>query len=90
MGVVRVDSWSDGRVALLGDVAHCPTETTEMGTTSSLVGAYVLAGEIRKHCSRSGAAKEEISRALHAYEECFGLFMKQSYVILKKKKPTDV
>lgn len=75
MGVVRLDSWSEGRVALLGDAAYCPTATTGMGTTSSLVGAYILAGEIQKHFNRSGASKEELSRALHAYEERFRPFM---------------
>ena len=43
---IRTDTWSKGRVALLGDAAHCPAPITAMGTTSALVGAYVLAGEI--------------------------------------------
>jgi 2-polyprenyl-6-methoxyphenol hydroxylase-like FAD-dependent oxidoreductase len=75
MGVVRLDSWSDRRVALVGDAAWSPTATTGMGTTSSLVGAYVLAGEILNMSNRSGASKESITEALHTYEQRFRPFM---------------
>jgi 2-polyprenyl-6-methoxyphenol hydroxylase-like FAD-dependent oxidoreductase len=46
MGQVRMDSWSSGRVALLGDAGYCPTPLTGLGTSLALVGAYVLAGEL--------------------------------------------
>ena len=52
-GVVKLDSWSEGRVVLVGDAAYCPTANTSMGTTSSLVGAYILAGEIASCCEES-------------------------------------
>lgn len=45
---VRIDTWHKGRVVLLGDAAHCPSPLSGMGTSSSLVGAYVLAGEINR------------------------------------------
>ncbi|GKU10198.1 fad protein [Fusarium langsethiae] len=75
MGVVRQDHWTKGRVALLGDAAYCPTATTGMGTTSSLVGAYVLAGEIQDHVNRLGTDKEAIPKALKGYEQRFRPFM---------------
>lgn len=43
---VCTDTWYKGRVVLLGDAAYCPSPFSGMGTTASLVGAYVLAGEI--------------------------------------------
>ncbi|KAJ5915633.1 FAD/NAD(P)-binding domain-containing protein [Penicillium verhagenii] len=43
---IRTSTWSKGRVVLLGDAAHCPSPFSGMGTSASLVGAYVLAGEI--------------------------------------------
>jgi 2-polyprenyl-6-methoxyphenol hydroxylase-like FAD-dependent oxidoreductase len=43
---VRMDRWSDGRVALVGDAGYCPSPLTGMGTSLGLVGAYVLAGEL--------------------------------------------
>ncbi|KAL2672150.1 hypothetical protein Neosp_012848 [[Neocosmospora] mangrovei] len=39
------ESWSKGRVVLLGDAAHSQT-ANGFGCTFALVGAYVLAGEI--------------------------------------------
>ncbi|MFI6149197.1 FAD-dependent monooxygenase [Streptomyces sp. NPDC051109] len=46
VGQVHMDSWSRGRVALLGDAAHCPSSLSGMGSGLALVGAYVLAGEL--------------------------------------------
>ncbi|MGW0227346.1 FAD-dependent monooxygenase [Actinopolymorpha singaporensis] len=46
ISAVRMDSWSRGRVALLGDAAWCPTPLSGMGTGLAIVGAYVLAGEL--------------------------------------------
>lgn len=86
MGVVRLDSWSNGRVGLLGDAAYCPTATTGMGTTSSLVGAYVLAGEIQNHFRRFGTSKEAVPGALHTYEERFRPFMKSVQDGIEKDK----
>lgn len=40
---VKMPHWSKGRVALIGDAAHA---TSGMGTSLSMVGAYVLAREI--------------------------------------------
>jgi 2-polyprenyl-6-methoxyphenol hydroxylase-like FAD-dependent oxidoreductase len=76
VGVVKLDAWSDRRMVLVGDAAYCPSASTGMGTTSSMVGAYVLAGEIGKHCGGSGT-KEGLSAALKSYEEKFRPFMDQ-------------
>ncbi|GAA0316631.1 FAD-dependent monooxygenase [Streptomyces polychromogenes] len=46
MGQVRLDGWTRGRVALLGDAGYCATPLTGLGTSLALVGAYVLAGEL--------------------------------------------
>jgi 2-polyprenyl-6-methoxyphenol hydroxylase-like FAD-dependent oxidoreductase len=43
---VKLTSWSDGRVALLGDAAYCASPLSGHGTTMAFVGAYVLAGEL--------------------------------------------
>ena len=43
---VYLDSWSRGRVALLGDAAYCASPLSGMGTGLAVVGAYVLAGEL--------------------------------------------
>ncbi|KAJ3527003.1 hypothetical protein NM208_g8706 [Fusarium decemcellulare] len=81
MGVVKLDSWSRGRVALVGDAAYCPSANTGMGTTSSVVGAYVLAGEIGRHVGSSKSTGEDaragLATALGAYQDKFEPFMKQ-------------
>lgn len=74
MGVVKLDCWSRGRVALVGDAAYCPSAMTGMGTPCSIVGAYILAGEIGKSCGRD---KDSITAALKMYEQKFRPFMDQ-------------
>lgn len=73
IGFVRIPSWHRGRVALVGDAAYCPSLLTGMGTTSGVVGAYVLAGEI----SRIGAEHASLEVALAGYERVFRPFMEQ-------------
>ncbi|KAH7114719.1 hypothetical protein B0J13DRAFT_681528 [Dactylonectria estremocensis] len=82
---VRMDSWSRGRVVLVGDAAYCPSPLTGMGTTSGLVGAYVLAGEIAKHLNdpkdvlsgNPDGAKDPLVSALEAYDSRFRPLMNQ-------------
>ncbi|PKX91387.1 FAD/NAD(P)-binding domain-containing protein [Aspergillus novofumigatus IBT 16806] len=73
LGLVKTSVWSQGRVVLIGDAAYCPSAVTGMGTTSSLVGAYILAGEIGQHCGSD--SKEGLLTALKQYEQCFRPFM---------------
>ena len=78
VGQVRLNSWSRGRVVLVGDAAYCPSPATGMGTTSGLTGAYVLAGEIAKYCSCleiSDGLKDPLFHALSEYEKKFRPFM---------------
>ncbi|KAJ0116586.1 hypothetical protein J7T55_009736 [Diaporthe amygdali] len=68
LGVVKLDSWSRGHVTLVGDAAHCPSAVTGMGTTSAIVGTYILAGEIDKHCGRLGT-NDGLAVALKEYDQ---------------------
>jgi 2-polyprenyl-6-methoxyphenol hydroxylase-like FAD-dependent oxidoreductase len=88
MSVVKLDSWFRGNVALVGDAAYCPSANTGMGTTSALVGAYILAGEIARQnghsditASRTGAVAAatgcNILTALKGYDQQFRPFMDQ-------------
>jgi 2-polyprenyl-6-methoxyphenol hydroxylase-like FAD-dependent oxidoreductase len=43
---IRSDTWSQGRVCLLGDAAFCPSLLAGQGSALAMIGAYVLAGEI--------------------------------------------
>lgn len=48
MAQIKLDRWSRGRVALVGDAGYCPSPMSGQGTSLALVGAYVLAEEIAK------------------------------------------
>jgi 2-polyprenyl-6-methoxyphenol hydroxylase-like FAD-dependent oxidoreductase len=68
MSQVQASTWSKGRLVLLGDAAHCPTPFTGKGTALALVGAYVLAGEIKK-CSTHTEAFRAYESILRPYAE---------------------
>ncbi|MCJ1687954.1 FAD-dependent monooxygenase [Rathayibacter sp. VKM Ac-2927] len=60
IGQVHAPRWSSGRVALVGDAAYCASPVSGMGTSLSLAGAYVLAGELAAHVDpRDGFAGYE-------------------------------
>ncbi|MEU9019740.1 FAD-dependent monooxygenase [Actinomadura sp. NPDC048394] len=46
LGQVHMDSWSTGRVALVGDAAWCASPASGAGAELAIVGAYRLAGEL--------------------------------------------
>lgn len=68
MSQVQASRWSTGRLVLLGDAAHCPTPFTGKGTALALVGAYVLAGEI-KRCATHTLAFQAYESVLRPYAE---------------------
>jgi 2-polyprenyl-6-methoxyphenol hydroxylase-like FAD-dependent oxidoreductase len=61
---VVVPDWSQGRIALLGDAGYCGSPLAGQGTALSLVGAYVLAGELAvadgNHLRAFGAYQEQM------------------------------
>jgi 2-polyprenyl-6-methoxyphenol hydroxylase-like FAD-dependent oxidoreductase len=46
---VKAPRWSAGRVVMIGDAAHCVTPIGGKGTDLAIGGAYILAGELRRH-----------------------------------------
>ena len=62
MSQIRMDSWSRGNVVLLGDAGYCGSPLSGQGTSTALVGAYVLAGELAKDPSTAFRRYEEILR----------------------------
>ncbi|RJQ66923.1 FAD-dependent oxidoreductase [Pseudonocardiaceae bacterium YIM PH 21723] len=58
---LRLDTWSKGRVTLVGDAGFCPGPAVGGSTSLAVVGAYVLAGELAK-------AKGDHAVAYPAYE----------------------
>ena len=62
---VHMDSWSQGRVTLVGDAGYCASPLSGMGTSLALVGAYLLAGELGPAPTQLSTA--HVERALRGY-----------------------
>jgi 2-polyprenyl-6-methoxyphenol hydroxylase-like FAD-dependent oxidoreductase len=73
---VRTETWSKGRVVLLGDAAHCASSFSGMGISGSFVGAYVLAGEIIRNPS-------DIAQALANYDRILRPFVDEIQAAVK-------
>ncbi|WP_113699409.1 FAD-dependent monooxygenase [Nonomuraea lactucae] len=68
---LRLDTWSRGRVSLVGDAGYCPGPAVGGSTSLAVVGAYVLAGEL-------AAAGGDHERAFPAYEAEIGDYVRRS------------
>jgi 2-polyprenyl-6-methoxyphenol hydroxylase-like FAD-dependent oxidoreductase len=73
---VHMDRWSSGRAVLVGDAAYCPSPMAGVGTSLALVGAYVLAGELK-------AAGGDHRRAFVRYEEEMREYVEQGQKLAK-------
>ncbi|QUQ69380.1 FAD-dependent monooxygenase [Kutzneria sp. CA-103260] len=78
LSVVEMESWSTGRVALVGDAAYGPSPASGQGTSLALVGAYVLAGEL-------AAAGGDHKSAFAAYEQRM-----RHFVTLNQKQSSNI
>ena len=45
---IMMEKWSKGRVSLVGDAGYCPSLLSGKGSTLAMVGAYILAGELKE------------------------------------------
>jgi 2-polyprenyl-6-methoxyphenol hydroxylase-like FAD-dependent oxidoreductase len=68
---IHMDTWSRGRVSLVGDAGYCPGPAVGGGTSLAVVGAYVLAGEL-------AAAGGDHERGFRAYEHEIGDYARRS------------
>lgn len=65
---IRMDSWSRGRVALVGDACFCPSLLAGQGSALAMAGAYILAGELK-------SADGDYRSAFANYEALFHPFV---------------
>ena len=63
---IHMPTWTNGRVALVGDAAHAPSFFTGMGTSLALLGATLLAKELH--------ANDDYRAAFRKYNETFKPF----------------
>jgi 2-polyprenyl-6-methoxyphenol hydroxylase-like FAD-dependent oxidoreductase len=62
MAQIRMETWSRDHVVLLGDAGYCGSPLSGQGTSMALVGAYILAGELRDNPETAFERYEEILR----------------------------
>ncbi|GAA4366436.1 FAD-binding protein [Actinomadura verrucosospora] len=67
MAQIHMDSWSKGRVVLLGDAGYCGSPLSGQGTSMAIVGAYVLAGELKAAGGDHRAAFANYEKELRGY-----------------------
>ncbi len=75
---VRMERWTRGRVALVGDAAYCVSLLGGQGSALAMVGAYVLAGELK-------LAKGDYLAAFTRYQERLA-----GYLARKQKAAIDL
>jgi 2-polyprenyl-6-methoxyphenol hydroxylase-like FAD-dependent oxidoreductase len=65
---IRMHHWSRDRVTLVGDACDCPSLLSGQGSTLAMVGAYILAGELKE-------ARGNYKLAFKQYENIFKPFI---------------
>ncbi|MDF1757437.1 MAG: FAD-dependent monooxygenase [Legionellaceae bacterium] len=78
---VKMDKWSKGRIVLLGDSGYCASPLSGQGTSLALIGAYILAGELK-------TANGDYEAAFDRYKNLFTSFVNanQSFGVWVSKK----
>lgn len=60
---IRIEKWSQGRVALIGDAAHCASLVAGEGSKLAMMGGYILAGELKTALGEYQSAFDNYERA---------------------------
>jgi 2-polyprenyl-6-methoxyphenol hydroxylase-like FAD-dependent oxidoreductase len=66
---IKMPTWSQGRVALVGDAAFCVSLMAGQGAALAMTAAYVLAGELSKTGEHHDTAFYNYERILRAFIE---------------------
>lgn len=64
---IRMNAWSKGRVALIGDAAFCVSLIAGQGSALGMTAAYVLAGELAKARGRQDEAFRSYEALLRGF-----------------------
>ena len=66
---IRMEHWSCGRVALVGDAAYCVSLLAGQGSALAMTGAYILAGELAKAAGQHDIAFANYEKLLRGFVE---------------------
>ncbi|QDQ39238.1 FAD-binding protein [Legionella geestiana] len=81
---IKMPYWTKGRVALVGDAGYCASPLSGQGTSLALVGAYILAGELKAAAGNHAIAFERYNSLMRPFVEAnqdFGAFISQTYLV---------
>ena len=67
VSLIKLERWSRGRVALVGDAAFCVSLVAGQGSALAMISAYVLAGELASAGGRHEEAFGKYEALLRAY-----------------------
>jgi 2-polyprenyl-6-methoxyphenol hydroxylase-like FAD-dependent oxidoreductase len=66
---IRMRSWSNGRIALIGDAAFCVSLLAGQGSALAMISAYVLAGELARAGGQYQQAFDQYEARLRSFVE---------------------
>ena len=78
---IKMPLWSKGRVVLVGDAGYCASPLSGQGTSLALVGAYLLAGELKAARGNYHLAFQRYNSLMRPYVEAnqsFGEWVSQN------------
>lgn len=81
---VKMNQWHKGRVALIGDAGYCASPLSGQGNNLALVGAYVLAGELKAANGNYPEAFKRYHTLLKPFVDAnqqFGEWVSKSYLV---------
>lgn len=81
---VKMKNWTKGRIALLGDAGYCPSPLSGQGNNLALVGAYVLAGELKAANGNYIQAFARYNELLYSFVDVnqkFGVWVSESFLV---------
>ncbi|MCE3044266.1 tetracycline destructase [Legionella sp. 16cNR16C] len=81
---VKMNSWTKGRIALVGDAGYCPSPLSGQGNNLAFVGAYILAGELKAangNYMQAFTRYNELLRPLVDANQEFGVWVSKSFLV---------
>lgn len=81
---VKMSSWTKGRVALIGDAGYSASPLSGQGNNLALIGAYILAGELKAaegNYQHAFNRYNKLLRPLVVSNQELGAWMSESYLI---------
>lgn len=81
---VKMNSWTKGRVALVGDAGYCASPLSGQGNNLAFVGAYILAGELKAANGNYMQAFSRYNALLRSFVDAnqeFGVWVSKSFLV---------